>query len=45
MKPIDVNPTTYIDFGIETHGKYLNLKLVIMQEYLNIKTLLQKSTP
>ena len=37
MKPVDVNSSTYIDFGIENNGKDLKLRLVSMQEYQNKK--------
>ena len=40
MKPVDVKPSTYILTLIKKIiGKVLNLKLVIMLEYQNIKTL------
>ena len=38
MKPIDVKSSTYIDSSKE--NKILNLKLVIMLEYQNIKIFL-----
>ena len=41
MKPVDVKPSTYID--IKLIIKILNLKLVILLEYQNIKTFLQKA--
>ena len=41
MKSADVKSRIYIDFNKE-NNKILNLKLVIMQEYQNIKTFLQK---
>ena len=40
MKPVNANSGTYIDLI----RKLLNLKLVIMLEYQNIKTFLQKVT-
>ena len=43
MKPADVKSSTYIDSYIkEIKQKILNLKLVILLEYQNIKTFLQK---
>ena len=45
MKPIDVKSNTYIDFNAENNVlKVLNLELVIMQKYQNMKTLFQKFT-
>ena len=45
MKPIDVKSNIYIDFNAENNVlKVLNLKLVIMQKYQNMKTLFQKFT-
>ena len=44
IKPVDVKPSTYIDFGKEIIIKTLNLKLVTMQEYQNIKKFLQNVT-
>ena len=43
MKPVDVKPSTYIDSSKEVMIKILNLKLVILLEYQNIKTFLQKA--
>ena len=43
MKPVDVKPSTYIDSSKEVMMKILNLKLVILLEYQNIKTFLQKA--
>ena len=43
MKPADVNPSMYIDFDKEMIMKVLNLKLVIMLEYQNIKVFLPKA--
>ena len=37
MKPVDVKDNTYIDFKKEVNDKILNLKLVIMPEFLNKK--------
>ena len=42
MKPVDVNPSIYIYFNKKIIRKVLNLKLVIMLEYQNIKIFLQK---
>ena len=39
-KPVDVKSSTYIDFDKNMIRKILNLKLVIMLEYENIKTFL-----
>ena len=44
MKPVDVNPGTYIDYGLSIVTKILNSKLVIMREYQNTKTVLQRAT-
>ena len=44
MKPADVKPSTYIDPSKKLIIKIPNLKLVILLEYQNIKTLLQKDT-
>ena len=45
MKPADVKPGTYINSNIIKKLKILiiNLKLVILLEYQNIKAFLQKS--
>ena len=40
MKPVDIKPNIYID--LKKIRKVLNLKLVIMLEYQNIKTFLPK---
>ena len=42
MKPADVKSKTYIDSSKEINGKNPNLKLVILLEYQNIKTILQR---
>ena len=42
MKPVDIKSSTYIDSGKEINDEGLNLKLVILLEYQNIKTFLQK---
>ena len=44
MKPVDVKPRAYIDSIKENHEKILNLKLVVLLEYQNIKIFLQKVT-
>ena len=41
IKPVEVKPNIYIDFNKKIIKKVLNLKLVIMLEYLNIKTFLE----
>ena len=43
MKPVNVNPSTYIDFSKEIIIRILNKKLVILLEYQNIKLFLQKA--
>ena len=43
MKPVDVIWSMYIEFNKDNDKKVLNLKLVIMKEYQNIKTFLQKA--
>ena len=42
MKSVDVKSSTYIEFNKVNNKKVLNLKLVIMLEYHNIKIFLQK---
>ena len=42
MKSVDVKSSTYIEFNKVSNKKVLNLKLVIMLEYHNIKIFLQK---
>ena len=42
MKSVDVKSSTYIEFNKLSNKKVLNLKLVIMLEYHNIKIFLQK---
>ena len=37
MKPVDVKSNTYIDSVKEIKEKFVNLKLVILLEYQNIK--------
>ena len=43
MKPVDVKSNTYIDSS-KLMIKILNLKLVLLLEYQNMKTFLQKVT-
>ena len=43
MKPVDVNPSMYIDFNKENNGQDPKLKLVILLEHQNIKIVLQKA--
>ena len=43
MKTVDVKSSTYIDSSKKIMIKILHLKLVILLEYQNIKTLLQKA--
>ena len=38
VKPVDVKSSTYIGINKEKNKEVLNLKLVIMLEYQNIKT-------
>ena len=42
MKSVDIKSSTYIDSGKEINDEGLNLKLMILLEYQNIKTFLQK---
>ena len=44
MKPIDVKTNTCIDSSKEIMIEILNLKLVVLLEYQNIKVFLQKFT-
>ena len=44
MKPVDVKSSTYIDSSKEKMKKILNLKLMILLKYQNIKISLQKIT-
>ena len=44
IKPVDVNPSMYVDFDKKMIRKVLNLKLEIMSKYQNIKIFLQKAT-
>ena len=44
MKPVDVNQTHILNLVKKLIIKILNLKLVILLEYQNIKTFLQKAT-
>ena len=43
IKPVKVKSNTYIDSSKEINDKILNLKFVILLEYQNVKTFLQKS--
>ena len=43
LKPADVNSNTYFNSNKELLINILNLKLVILLEYQNIKTFLQKA--
>ena len=43
MKPVDVKPSMYIDFSDENNMESVNLKLVILLEYQNIKIFFQKA--
>ena len=43
MKPVDVKPNVYIDFNKKNNRKLLNLKLVIMLQYQNVKLYLRKA--
>ena len=42
MKPDYVKSSTYTDLTAENNDKILNSKLLIMGEYRNIKTFLEK---
>ena len=42
MKPIDVTDDSYAEYNEDFNKKILNLKLVIMLEFQNIKTFLLK---
>ena len=42
IKSVDVKSSTHIDLNRENINKIVNLKLVTVQEYRNIKTCLQK---
>ena len=44
MKPVDVKSSTYFDSSKENNNNDPNLKLVILLEYQNTKTFLQKVT-
>ena len=41
IKPVDVNLSMCIDFSNENSKKVLNLKLMIMLEYQNVKIFLE----
>ena len=43
LKPIDVKSDSYVEYNFDSNEKkFLNLKLVIMQEFQNIKTFMLK---
>ena len=42
IKAVNLKSSTYIDSKKETMAKIINLKLVILLEYQNIKIILQK---
>ena len=44
MKLVDVKTSIYLDFDVQNNDKILNLKLVTMREYQNIKIFLKKVT-
>ena len=44
IKPVDVNSSTYSDFGVKNNEKILNLRLLIMHEYHIIKIFLETVT-
>ena len=44
MKPVDIKLNTYIELVKKLVIKILNLKMVILLEYQNIKTFEQKIT-
>ena len=44
MKPADVKSSIYIDSSKENMKKILNLKLLILLEYQNIRIYLEKVT-
>ena len=43
MRPVDVKSSTYINSSEEINDEDPNLKLVVLLEYQNIKTFLQKA--
>ena len=43
MKPVDVKPSTYIDSSKEINDEDPKFKMLILLEYQNIKTFLQKA--
>ena len=43
MKPVDVKPSTYINSSKEINDKDPKFKLVLLLEYHNAKTFLQKA--
>ena len=44
MKPVDVKSNTFFDSSKEVNTKILNLKLVILLQYQNMKMFLQMFT-
>ena len=44
VKLVDVKTSIYLDFDVQNNDKILNLKLVTMREYQNIKIFLKKVT-
>ena len=44
MKPIDVTSGSYAEYNKDFNAKIINLKLVTMLEFQNIKTFLLKDT-
>ena len=44
MKPIDVTSDSYAEYNEDSNKKILDLKLVIMLEFQNIKTFFLKDT-
>ena len=44
VKLVDVKTSIYLDFDVQNNDKVLNLKLVTMREYQNIKIFLKKVT-
>ena len=44
VKLVDVKTSIYLDFDVQNNDKILNVKLVTMREYQNIKIFLKKVT-
>ena len=44
VKLVDVKTSIYLDFDVQNNDKILNLKLVTMREYQNIKIFSKKVT-